>query len=178
MQRIRRVAGFTLIEILVVLVVVGLLAAIAVVNLGGGQERRQLENEVRELYLLMQTASEQAVVNNQELGLILTDDGYRFVIYSDKDDDWVAQGERLFSPRTWPGWLVTTPIIDNDLPRLARSEQVTRPDIVFFSSGEITPFELEFTIKDRDSSPLKIETSGFDGLEMTLPGDHPDEDGS
>lgn len=178
MQGNRRATGFTLIEILVVMVVVGLLAAIAVVNLGGGQERRQLENSVRELYLLMQTASEQAVVNNQELGLMLTDTGYRFVIYSDKDDDWVAQGERLFSPRTWPDWLVATPIIDNDLPRLASQEDVARPDIVFFSSGEITPFELEFTIKGRDSQPLKIEAGGFDGLDMTLPGDNADEAGS
>ncbi|HAS77079.1 MAG TPA: type II secretion system protein GspH, partial [Marinobacter adhaerens] len=79
MQVRSRQTGFTLIEILVVLVVVGLLASLAVFTMGGSSQQRELENEVRELYLLMQTASEQAVLNNLELGLKLEEDGYQFV---------------------------------------------------------------------------------------------------
>ena len=52
--------GFTLIEILVVLIIVGLLAALAVFNMAGSSQQRELESQVRDLYLLMQTASEQA----------------------------------------------------------------------------------------------------------------------
>ncbi|MEP3563754.1 MAG: prepilin-type N-terminal cleavage/methylation domain-containing protein, partial [Marinobacter sp.] len=60
-------SGFTLIEILVVLIIVGLLASLAVFSMGGNSQQRELESHVRELYLLMQTASEQAVLNNLEL---------------------------------------------------------------------------------------------------------------
>src|SRR5690554_7758639 len=70
-------SGFTLIEILVVLVLVGLLAALAVFTMGGNSQQRELQNEVRELYLLMQTASEQAVLNNLEHGLLFEENGYQ-----------------------------------------------------------------------------------------------------
>src|SRR5690606_40157459 len=49
--------GFTLIEILVVLIIVGLLAALAVFNMAGSSQKRELENTVQDLFLLMQTAS-------------------------------------------------------------------------------------------------------------------------
>ena len=79
MQASSRQTGFTLIEILVVLVVVGLLASLAVFTMGGSSQQRELENEVRELYMLMQPASEQAVLANLDLGLRLEDDASQFV---------------------------------------------------------------------------------------------------
>src|SRR5690554_7903563 len=89
-------SGFTLIEILVVLVLVGLVAALAVFTMGGNSQQRELQNEVRELYLLMQTASEQAVLNNLEHGLLFEENGYQFVAFQDESGDWKATGERIF----------------------------------------------------------------------------------
>ena len=56
--------GFTLIEIMVVMVVVGLMAVIAVVNLGSGAEQRELDNVSRKMFMLMETASEQAGIRH------------------------------------------------------------------------------------------------------------------
>ena len=94
--------GFTLIEILVVLIIVGLLAALAVFNMAGSSQQRELESQVRELYLLMQTAQEQAVLNNLEMGLLLEEDGYRFVAFQDKTGEWKSSGERIFQLRRHP----------------------------------------------------------------------------
>ncbi|WP_394373276.1 type II secretion system minor pseudopilin GspH [Marinobacter xestospongiae] len=163
--------GFTMIEILVVLVVVGLLAALAIVNLGGGSQLRELKNEVQELYLLMQTASEQAVLNNQELGLVMEEEGYRFVLYDDLNGEWVGQPERLFRPRQWPEWLVATLQAEGDAPRLASDEDKLRPDLVFFSSGETTPFEAEFTLGSDTDHRHRIESDGLNGLDWRAPGD-------
>ena len=171
MQHRNASAGFTMIEILVVLVVVGLLASLAVVNLGGSAERRELENTVRDLYLLMQTASEQAILNNQELGLVLEEGSYRFVVFNDEERTWVSQSERLFRPRALPEGTEVTSIIANDLPRLTSKGEATQPDIVFFSSGEITPFELEFSSGgERESSHL-LESDGIRGIEWLAPGE-------
>jgi general secretion pathway protein H len=166
-----RQTGFTLIEILVVLVVVGLLASLAVFTMGGSSQQRELENEVRELYLLMQTASEQAVLNNLELGLRLEDDGYQFVAFQDQTGDWKASGERMFRARSLPEWLTVTEFIESDAPRLASSEDTLLPDVVFFSSGETTPFELEFTIGSGSDNVHVLASDGVSPTEWRKPGD-------
>lgn len=171
----RAAAGFTMIEILVVLVVVGLLAAMVVVNLGGGTQQRELASKVRELFVLMQTASEQAVLNNQELGLVINEDGYRFLVFDELESEWGSPGERLFRPRRFDPGTAVTPFIEDDMPRLTQGdsddEDSLRPDIVFFSSGETTEFELELLTAGSPDRIYRIASDGYRGLEMTLPGE-------
>lgn len=171
MQVRSRQTGFTLIEILVVLVVVGLLASLAVFTMGGSSQQRELENEVRELYLLMQTASEQSVVTNRELGLRLEEGGYQFVAFQDQTGDWEATGERLFRARSLPDWLTVTKFIESDAPRLASAEDQLLPDVVFFSSGETTPFELEFTLAGGSDYKQVLASDGVSPMEWRKPGD-------
>ncbi|AOY87793.1 type II secretion system protein GspH [Marinobacter salinus] len=171
MRQRSRQAGFTLIEILVVLIIVGLLAALAVFSMGGSSQQRELENEIRELYLLMQTASEQAVLNNLEMGLQFTEEGYQFVAFHDETGEWRSSGERMFRPRNFPDWLVATRFIENDAPRLATAEDKLLPDVVFFSSGETTPFELEFTVGRNSDYAHVIASDGVSPMEWRRPGD-------
>ncbi len=167
-------SGFTLIEILVVLIVVGLLASLAVFTLGGSSRQRELENEVRELYLLMQTASEQAVLNNLEMGVRLEEGGYQFVAFQDQTARWKASGERIFQPGAFPDWLVATEYIENDAPRLASKEDRELPDVVFFSSGETTPFQIEFTVGSDTDYMHVLESDGVTGIHWRKPGSEGD----
>jgi general secretion pathway protein H len=143
-------AGFTLIEIMVVLVVVGMLVALATFTMGGNSLRRDLDNEAQKLFLLMQTVSEQAVLNNTEFGLVIDEEQYRFLAYDEQTGTWKPPQDRLFRGRSLPEWLVVTKYIESDAPRLASGnddgEERVTPDVVLFSSGETTPFELELTI--------------------------------
>lgn len=166
-----RQSGFTLIEILVVLVVIGLLASLAVFTMAGSSQQRELEGEVRELFLLMQTASEQAVLNNRELGLRLEEGGYQFVALEDQTGDWKASGERIFRARSLPDWVTVTEFIESDAPRLASAEDRLRPDVVFFSSGETTPFELEFTLASGSEVTHVLASDGVSPMEWRKPGD-------
>lgn len=173
---LRRASGFTLIEILVVLIIVGLLASLAVVNLSGGARQQEMQNAVRDLYLLMQTASEQAIFNNQEIGLVFDEQSYRFVVFDDAERAWQIQPDRLFRPRSLPEWLVVTSIIENDLPRLAgANEDKIQPDVVFFSSGEVTPFEMSVSASGKVPVVHVIESEGFDGIHWQDPSDSSDE---
>jgi general secretion pathway protein H len=158
-------AGFTLIEILVVLVVVGMLVALATFTLGGNSVRRDLDNEVEKMFFLMKTVSEQAVLNNTEFGLVVEEEQYQFLAYDQQSGAWKPYGERVFRQRSIPQWMVVTKYIENDAPRLASDEDQPKPDVVLFSSGETTPFELEFSIgREGLSSEDYVHSLGSDGV--------------
>ncbi|SFR44012.1 general secretion pathway protein H [Marinobacter daqiaonensis] len=165
-----------MIEILVVLVLVGLLASLAVVNLGGGSQEREMTSKIRELYVLMQTASEQAILNNQEIGLIIDDRGYRFVVLDELEQKWKSQGERLFQGRDFPEWLSVTLFREGDFPRMVGDDEEDgenrlQPDIVFFSSGETTPFDLEFVATPSPDRVYRLTSDGLGEIEMIFPAD-------
>jgi general secretion pathway protein H len=169
----QRSSGFTLIEILVVLVVVSMLVALATLTLGGSSVRRDLDNEVEQLFLLMQTVSDQAVLNNTEFGLMIEEDHYRFLAYDQQSDTWKPSSERLFRQRPVPEWMVVTDYIENESPRLASDEDKPRPDVVLFSSGETTPFELEFSlVRERQSDGDYIHSIFSDGV-LPIQWQHP-----
>lgn len=175
-----RQTGFTMIEIMVVLVLVGLLASLAVVNMGGGSQQREMTSKIRELYVLMQTASEQAILNNEEIGLVIDEQGYRFVVYDEREQEWKTESERLFQGRGFPDWMSVALFSEGDIPRLASSDDEDdednrlQPDIVFYSSGEATPFELEFQLAQSSGRVYSLVTDGLDEIEMKTPSDAED----
>lgn len=179
-----RATGFTLIEILVVLVVVSMLVALATFTLGGNSKRRDLDNEAEQIFLLMQTVSEQAVLNNTEFGLVMEEDQYQFLAYDQQTGTWKPSRERIFRQRPLPEWLVVTEYIANDAPRLARKsdrdsdrdsdDNQPVPDVVLFSSGETTPFEFELTLGSAGGTGgdyvHSISSDGVSPLQWKHPG--------
>ena len=166
-------SGFTLIEILVVVVIVGLIATIAVVNMGGGSQLRDLENSARQLFLVLQTASDQAVLENEEIGVVLDEHGYQLYVYNEDKSAWDTGNGTLFQPYTLPDWVSMTLQRDNKAPKLATGDNNTvKPDLVLFSSSETTPFQLTVQVKGKEDSPVyTIRSDGVNGLKWVPPGE-------
>ena len=162
--------GFTLIEILVVLVIIGLMAALAVFTMGGSSQQRELEVEVQNLYLLMQVVSEQAVLNNLEVGLVIETDNYQFVVFDDENQVWEISPERLFQAHDLPPWLSVDATVASDAPRLTNNNKKLRPNVVFFSSGESTAFDIELMVKGQASPPHRLYSDGIALIHWQKPG--------
>lgn len=162
--------GFTLIEILVVLVIVGLMAALAVFTMGGSSQQRELEVEVQGLYLRMQVVSEQAVLNNLEAGLVIDTDNYQFVVFDDETQTWKASPEQLFQAHALPPWLSVDATVASDAPRLTNDNETLRPSVVFFSSGESTAFDIELRVKGQTLPPHRLYSDGIALIHWQKPG--------
>ncbi len=85
----RRQRGFTLLELLVVLVIVGIMLGAVALNAAPG-DRQVLQNEAQRIALLLQLARDEAIVRNQPVAFEADDYRYRFLIR--RGSQWSALG--------------------------------------------------------------------------------------
>jgi general secretion pathway protein H len=82
----RRTAGFTLVEILIVMTIIGITLGMVTLN-AIPSPRQDLENEAKRLTLLLQLARDEAIVRNRQVAFEATPERYRFLVRT--EDGWV-----------------------------------------------------------------------------------------
>lgn len=95
--------GFTLIETLVVLVIIGVALATVGLGMGAADERAQ-EREVERIHHLLETIADRAQVTGRPHALELQAGGYR-VVLADADGGWVTDNRAEFRERLLPSGL-------------------------------------------------------------------------
>src|SRR5262249_44978229 len=80
--------GFTLIEILIVVVIIGVISAAVLLSVNLTGRDRDLEKESERLLALVNYAREQAELQTREYGVIFHDDAYQFVAYDLRRGVW------------------------------------------------------------------------------------------
>ncbi|MDX1499798.1 MAG: type II secretion system minor pseudopilin GspH [Woeseiaceae bacterium] len=154
----RAARGFSLIEILVVVFVVGVVASIALLSVGLAGDDRELETEARRFAALMERAQDEAVLQGREFGLEVMQNGYRFVEYDPFVSQWAELfGDDIFRQRSLPDGTEFELFLegqrialepepaefdDPDAEPAAGPVASYEPHVFVFSSGETSPFEL------------------------------------
>ena len=189
--------GFTLIELMMVMVLLGLVVGIAVATMGGGGQSRELVNETNRLHAVLKMASEEAIFSNSEIGFSIDNSGYEFLQYQEKERKWVNAEKPFLKSHTFPEWLTTDFAREGDEIKLKdekasensmssmglswdtgdddkdgkgdkeKSGKLKRPQVMLLSSGEVTPFKLGLQFKD--DSDTRIEIVGEAGGNIRLP---------
>lgn len=133
--------GFTLLEVMVVLLIIGILLGMATLSIGDGA-RRHAREAMRLLQHSMVLAAREAVINQQERGVRFFSGGYVFLML-DKKNRWHApENDRFFRVRTLPANSAFFLEVEGR-PVEIPSVPLGVPHLFVFSSGEQTPFRLE-----------------------------------
>ena len=156
-------AGFTLIEMLVTLVIMALLAGLASVSVGGSAQRaaRDEMGRVREL---LSFASEEALMEGDEFGLVVEEGAYRILRFDPVAEAWTEVTEKPMDPHEIPPGMRLDLKLDSGsrgtpTSRSADAENSV-PEILLSSSGEITPFRLEIRVEESPEPIAGIESDG------------------
>jgi general secretion pathway protein H len=137
--------GFTLIEILVVVVILGVVIGAVTLAIGAVGGERQLARQAEQVRALFAYACEQAELTGRDLGISVDAQGFRFSVAN--RDEWVADKTSELRPRAWLVGTLTT--LSRDGQAIAVTNTAPqKPQLVCFSSGELTPFRLELTLAD------------------------------
>src|SRR5690606_13704995 len=100
---VRNGRGFTLLELLVVVTIIGLLAGSIVLSTRYINTERELEREVLRLQSLIDLVREEALMQSREFALLFAESGYRFYVYDHLAQRWVAPpGDRLLASYSLP----------------------------------------------------------------------------
>lgn len=143
----RQEGGFTLLEVLIVVLIVGIVSGLAVIAVRG-DPGEQVATEAKRLSALLTLASQESVLQSRELAVEFGRDGYRFLEF--EQDGWTEHDDPVFRARTLPEDVAIQPVIEGD--ELARRSSRGRrgPRIYLLSGGEMTPFEITFRHRGRD----------------------------
>ncbi|MCP1726872.1 general secretion pathway protein H [Natronospira proteinivora] len=147
--------GFTLIEIMVVIVIIGVLVTIATLSINRLGEDDQAAEERSRLYALIGLAADRAMIEGGEYGLYIGRSGYRFLQY--RDEGWAVPSGSEFRHREWPdGLQVHLEVEGRGVDMESFSEEDSRPQVYLTGTGEMMPFRLYLT-NEGDMDGLVLE---------------------
>ena len=134
--------GFTLLELLVVLVIAGIMLGVVSFNAMPG-EQQVLQNDAQRIALLLQLARDEAIVRNRPIAFEAEPERYRFLIRD--GDQWQAlTQEDLLREREFkhpPVVLSITPAVaaqTNPLRLVFGREPVDKPFVLTMAEGNAT----------------------------------------
>lgn len=160
--------GFTLLELLVVIVIISVLFSFMALSIRGGSPEESIKEEAHRLNQLIQLALEEAVLRNTEYGLEFTTHGYQFLQL--EEDAWqVVSEDKLLRKRELPHEMeielaleqIDVVISGKQEESEEDSEKKLQPQVFLMSSEEISPeFSVRFTIPGIETSYLVNATIG------------------
>lgn len=159
-----RQTGFTLMEVMLVILLMGLTAAAVTMSIGNSEPQQALERTAQQFMAATELVLDETVLSGQFIGIVIEKTSYQFVFY--KDGKWnPLEKDRMLSEKQMETGVSLNLVLDG-LPLVQEDEEEKswfdepfieaktedkkkhpEPQIMLFPSGEMSAFELSFIAK-------------------------------
>lgn len=153
--------GFTLIEILVVIMIVGVITGVALLSAPAFLNYVDFKGESKRIKVLLEMLRDESIIQGLEFGFYPEEHGYSFYSFDDHTGIWQKMSQGPYKAYQLPESISLLLEIENKSPAPG---QDIKPPVYVFSSGDMTPFKLE--VKNSGSSEVRVLISnGYADLE-------------
>lgn len=159
-----KAAGFTLIEVILVVLIVGIIISMAGLSIHQGGGDRLVAEEAKRVAALFNLLSQEAIVSGNQFAVRVHQQGYEFWTY--REEGWVLLDQDwMFKPHSWEGAVQVALDVEGEkirLPLQGAMEPV--PQIYLFSSGEKTAYQMLFAFtnaSEHKKSPPWLVEGGY-----------------
>ena len=162
--------GFTLIEVLLVVLLMGIVSGMVLLAANPSDPSRVVAGEADRLEEAISLAQDSAINDNEQYGLLATEDGYLFLVYDDASRQWLPSTNPAFASYKLPEEVILevsaaeTPGGNgkNDARPLQGKggKEALKPQMLLLSSGESTATLLEVSAEGVVPEKLKMDDIG------------------
>jgi general secretion pathway protein H len=148
--------GFTLLELLAVILIIGIVISFASLSIGQNTSRI-VQDEAERLHGLIQLAGEESVLQARELALEFDRDRYQFLELG--ADGWQpVAGDKMLRERPLPETVELELMLEG--VETSFEDKKNLPKIFILSSGELTPFEMTLKTFEGEEYSLQGQING------------------
>jgi len=143
--------GFTLIEMLVVVMIIGILASIVTISVGVLGEDREMERTAEHLTDAIALVQEQAQLEGRDYGMRIETGGFEFLHFDGFEQRWIEiVDDPWLRPRELPAGLAFQLVLEGRPVLLRRPglPEARLPQLIAYGSGDMTPYRLSLARAD------------------------------
>ena len=186
----RNQRGFSLLELILVLVIIGII--LAAVTIGITDRRADnLKVEAQRLQALISLAVDQALLSNQEIGLVIDREQYAFLVWNEEEQwqlmntdsasqfrqrklmpdlDMLIEVAGLYGIEPDDNPLLTEQKDESEATSSDERIKISlKPQVLLLSSGEVTPFSLRLGFDDNQPVYMELKVDAFGQTEIKGP---------
>jgi len=153
-------AGFTLVELLVVIVLIAILGSLVVLSVDVDQESRELEASAQQVRQHLQNAFQEAILSGYPVGLLVEDNSLAFLLVEEQGWEVQLENETLPVFTVDPRWEMSlqTKLLPSDSDLNNPGGKIV-PQVLIYAEGYVDPFSILLDAAT-ESISYRIATDG------------------